>query len=57
MNVCVGNRSCLNTADGADITCGFPRGMTPSATADALPTKSGCLFAMLNDAVSYPREQ
>jgi len=54
MNVCVCNHSILYTADGANNTCGFPRDMTPTATADALPTKSGCLFAPLNCAVNYP---
>ena len=54
MNDCVCNRSGLYTADGADNTCGFPRDMSPTATADALPAKSGCLFALSNDVVSKP---
>jgi hypothetical protein len=52
MNVCVCNHGCLNAADDAGSTCGFPRAMTPSAAVGALLAESGCLFAMLNDAVS-----
>ena len=56
MSVCVCNRRKLHTADGTDNTCGFPRDMSPSATADALRTKYGCLFALLNDAISHPTD-
>jgi hypothetical protein len=56
MNICVCNRSSLYTADGVENTCGFPHDMSPTATANALLTKSGCLFEMLNDAVSKPTD-
>jgi len=57
MSVCVCDGSSLCTADGANNTCGFPRVKSPTATADALRTKSGSfLFALLNGALSKPTD-